>query len=668
MQPFLRTLCSLLLLWPIAGISQGIVADEDYGTAVSLKKKFKDDSYAAVKMLQQFTFDRDKDADKQPIVTAEEQGTVEFIGIKDFAVFQYYEYHNRFMKLSNFQRYDKYQSRWSLTGKKGYDRSVTDDGIFFDDSRVQFYSFRFMEKGRMAKVNWTRQYLDGKYLTRMFFHEEFPILEKTIEFKVPSWLDVEIRELNFAGYTITKTSGTEGKNTVYRYTVKDLPGLKSESRDLGLAYSHPHVIIQIKSFENGSEKKNVFQNTQDLYNWYRYLYKMSANEPAQLKDVVNKTIAGKPNDDEKIKALYYWVQDNIRYIAYEDGYAGYIPATAQEVYNVKYGDCKGMANLLTEMLRLANYDAHFTWIGTRHIPYDHSIPAMCVDNHAITTLYHGGKEFFLDATEKYAPMGENAYRIQGKSALIEKGTAFDEKKVPMTTGTDHKIKTQASFTLNGDILKGHVKITLTGNERTGFHQVYQEMPVTAREDYIKDIVELNDNTTASAITTSNLNNRELPVTVEGDVDLSNTINQIGDDRYLAIDFFPRYLAGYIPDAKRTRGYDFESVFSYEDEIELVLPANRKVIDLPEPLKIEQPGYSFSGAYEMKGNKLVLKKTLSIKNSVVSFQQLEPWKDFLMQVRDFNRNMVTIVKNDQPATPVKPTTKPATTKPATRTRG
>jgi hypothetical protein len=72
-----------------------------------------------------------------------------------------------------------------------------------------------------------------------------------------------------------------------------------------------------------------------------------------------------------------------------------------------------MANLLTEMLRLSGYDAHFTWIGTRSIPYSQSLPALCVNNHAITTLYYQDKEYFLDATEKYAPLGEKCLSHTG---------------------------------------------------------------------------------------------------------------------------------------------------------------------------------------------------------------------------------------------------------------
>ncbi len=147
---------------------------------------------------------------------------------------------------------------------------------------------------------------------------------------------------------------------------------------------------------------------------------MAGNETSSLKQQVTSLTNGKKSDEEKIKAIYYWVQDNIRYIAYEDGFSGYVPAKAQDVFAEKYGDCKGMANLLTENAEDRRLWCTLTWIGTRHIPYDHSVPVMCVDNHAITTLYFKGKEYFLDGTEKYAPFGEDAFRIQGKSALIGK--------------------------------------------------------------------------------------------------------------------------------------------------------------------------------------------------------------------------------------------------------
>jgi len=303
-----------------------------------------------------------------------------------------------------------------------------------------------------------------------------------------------------------------------------------------------------------------------------------------------------------------------------------------------------MANLMTEMLKLAGYDARFTWIGTRHIPYDHSVPVMCVDNHAITTLYFKGKEYFLDGTEKYAPFGEDAFRIQGKSALIEKGESFDEKKVPVTSATNNKMRTTASLVLSDGSLKGHVKVTLTGEERKDFHNGFHSMPKHAQQDFLEDMIEFgNTNLTATNIKNSDFSNREIPVVIEGDIDLTNNINVIGGSQYLSIDFFPKTLRNYMPGEKRTRGYDFESVFSFEDEIELTIPAGKKCIDLPTALSIDNPGYAFTGSYEITGNKVKLKKTLTLKDAVIPATELANWKSFLLKLKEFNSYLLTVTK-------------------------
>jgi hypothetical protein len=620
------------------------VSDQDENTAISLKKKFKDDAYAAVQMTQRYSFEKSKNEFQQPIVRVKEEGSVEFIALKDIAVFQFAQFHNRFVKLNSFYRYDKYQKKYIQSGKQGVDRSVTDDNIFFDDSRMQFYSFRFNQKGKMAKVNWESEYSDGKYLTRDFFNESFPVVEKIVEFEVPSWLDISFVEKNFEKYKIEKSQSSSGKNTVYRFKVNDVQAVKTESHSIAIAYTEPHILIQLKSFENQGEQIKLFQKTSDLYSWYNELYKKNANDVTVLKPQVTSLIADKKTDEEKIKAIYYWVQDNIRYIAYEDGYSGYVPSNVQQVFSEKYGDCKGMANLLTEMLKVAGYDAHFTWIGTRRIPYDHSIPVMCVDNHAITTLYFKGKEYYLDGTEKFAAFGENAFRIQGKSALIEKGESFDQKIVPVSSATENKFKTTASLSLSEGVLKGHVKLVVSGNERRSFHYTYQNTPKYLQEDFLREMLEFgNSNLTATHVKSSNMDDRNIPVQVEGDIDLTNNITTIGNNEYLSIDFFPKNLRNYLPDEKRTRGYDFQSVFSYEDDIELNLPPGKKCVDLPPSLTIDNSRWAFTGSYELTGNKVKLKKIFTIKDNIIPASELKSWKNFLEQIKEFNSYLLTITK-------------------------
>ena len=103
---------------------------------------------------------------------------------------------------------------------------------------------------------------------------------------------------------------------------------------------------------------------------------MMKDDTAVIKEKTLELTANAKSDEEKIRNIYYWVQDNIRYIAFEDGIAGFKPDEANNVLTKRYGDCKGMANLTRQMLKAAGFDARLTWIGTNHISYDYSTPSL----------------------------------------------------------------------------------------------------------------------------------------------------------------------------------------------------------------------------------------------------------------------------------------------------
>jgi len=618
--------------------------ENDISTAETYAKKYKDDDILCTSSYQFFTFDKGKNALNDKVVEIQEDAEYEFLSLKKFSSMAYPEYYNKFIQLKTFKRAFKYGSKYITSDRGGIDRSVTDDGVFFDDSRVQFYPLRFSQKGAMARITVKKAFTDGKYLTRIFFNSMYPIKEQVIEFKVPEWLTVDFKRMNFEGSKIEVKETTKGGYTNYVFIMKDIPAYKPEYRRIGRAYTDAHIIVQIKSFESKGEVLKGFDKVDDVYNWNNRLYLMAGNEKDKLTAQLSKITAGKTNDVEKIKAIYYWVQDNIRYIAYEDGYSGYIPSSAQDVLAKKYGDCKGMANLLTEMMKLSGYDAHFTWIGTRHLPYPQSTAALCVNNHAICTLYYGGKTYYLDGTESYGPFGENAFRIQGKEVMIANGDKFDIKTVPSTTANDNKVFTKADLVLANESLNGKVKVTITGNERTDFHQSYQDLPITSQQEFLNDYLEFgNDNMIATNVKTSDLKNRELPVVIEGDVDLSNTVNTISGDKYIGVDFFPKSLDRFIPDEKRIAGYDLDMLVKFEDEIALTIPGDKKFMDKPDNLELKYDGYEFKGEYTVTGNKIVLKKELAIKNSIVKKTDFVNWIKFIESIKEFNKYLLSITK-------------------------
>jgi hypothetical protein len=460
---------------------------------------------------------------------------------------------------------------------------------------------------------------------------------------VPSWLELEIVEKNFNNYKIKKDVKKDKNFTQYTFTAENLPGVKDEPSSLSRPYYLPHLVITVRSFTINQQKYNGLKSLDDMYSWYHLLYKKANNKPDELKGQVSQLTQGKSTDEEKIKSIYYWVQDNIRYIAFEEGYAGYIPQSVQDVFKNKYGDCKGMANLLTEMLKLAGYDAHFAWIGTREIPYDRmEIQSLCVDNHAISVLYLKGKTYFLDGTEKYAPLGRNAYRIQGKNVLVENGDAYKVEKVPAATMEENQLQTKANLTLKGNKIVGHINMSFDGEAKNFFHYIYNNIPTSKRGDFIKHLIELNNkNTEASNIKTSDFKDRDIPLSIEADIEISNQVTMVDNLCYTTIDFFPAAFGSFIPDEERQNPIDMDHVFILNDEVNFELPAKAKTQNLPAPFQSVFNNNSMEATYTVANNKIVLKKKLQLNSPVIQKEEFAAWKDFLNKIKEFDRNNVSI---------------------------
>lgn len=131
----------------------------------------------------------------------------------------------------------------------------------------------------------------------------------------------------------------------------------------------------------------------------------------------------------------------------------------------------------------------------------------------------------------------------------------------------------------------------------------------------------------------------------------------------------------MPDEKRMASYEFNSIYTIEDEIELNIPGY-KVKDLPQAMNMQASDYSFSGSYTPQTSKIVLKKQLSITTGTVKKSDFTNWSEFLKKLRDFNNNIVVVEKDPNyvapketapaAATPTKPaTTKPGAVKPAVK---
>src|SRR6185295_8592805 len=115
-----------------------------------------------------------------------------------------------------------------------------EEDIFHSDTRFCSIGFPLEEKGKAFQYRYENNYKDIKFLTSFYFSHYLPVGEESIEFIIPAWLEIELREFNFRNSGIEKKEIKENDLTRITYTVKNVPAFQQESSSPNHALSYPH--------------------------------------------------------------------------------------------------------------------------------------------------------------------------------------------------------------------------------------------------------------------------------------------------------------------------------------------------------------------------------------------------------------------------------------------
>ena len=517
------------------------------------------------------------------------------------------------------------------------------EDVFFSDEHICYFPLNIPKKGSTAVVTFNKTVNDPRYFTSIDFSEPYTITEKTVSISIPRWMKVELKEYNFEGFDIHKTTqynSSEDADQVV-YTIKNLPATTKESNSPGPTYVYPHLLVMCKSAQPQNEHFTYFNTLDDQYSWYHNLVNTTTANQAPVEAKAKELTAGLSNDLAKIKAIFYYVQDNIRYIAFEDGMAGFRPESADEVLRKKYGDCKGMANLTKSLLKAAGFDAHLCWLGTNHIAYDYQTPCLAVDNHMICALNYQGKTYFLDATETYLGFNEYAERIQGRQVLMENGDKYQLTHIPTAQSNQNADVETGKFSINGDGFNGSINHTWKGEDKEGFltglNSIKKEKAETAVINFLSAG---NAAYVISNLKLTNLNNPDQDVIANYSVNFKDGLSAFGKDYYIDLDRNKELRDAAIKIAERHHDYWFSHKINLSVEHELTLPAGYKTDQLPAALNIVNPDYEFHVQYTAVPGKLLYKKKLIIKNTHLPKTRFTQWNTDIEQLtRAYNESVI-----------------------------
>lgn len=530
-------------------------------------------------------------------------------------------------------------------GAKVQDKAYESNDIFHSDLRIQYVQIGSKERGETSSVSARKVYQDPKYLTSVYFNGPQNCLARNIQFTIPEGYDVELVPVNFEGYEITKTESTKRKSRVIQYQVKNIKGYAKYNMMPGRSHIYPHLLIMTKGYKDEQQEQVYFNSLDALYAWYHQLVLGVKNEPEALKEMVGELTAEAATDEQKIKNIFYWVQDNIRYIAFEDGIAGYQPENCQTVFYNRYGDCKGMANLTKEMLRLAGFDARLVWLGTKSVATTYATPSLSADNHMICAVKLGEEFVFLDGTEKHTVLGHYAERIQNQEVLIEDGDGYIHTKIPVQDHLRNSSIYNLEVTLEAEeTLKAKVVMQEQGEAMSRIVYLYTRTKNNEKEEAIKRYMRANeDHIVVEDFNMPEINRDATELLLEGTLMMRNRVSSFDDELYIYLDPYQIYESFAL---EEERTYDLWMSYKTNDQINATfhLPKGYKVSNLPESVSVKNDDFTIEASYEQVEGQLLYKVSVQVPNAEVKTEHLAVWNEAIKALGTFYEAPIVLVQS------------------------
>ena len=137
-----------------------------------------------------------------------------------------------------------------------------------------------------------------------------------------------------------------------------------------------------------------------------------------------------------------------------------------------------MANLLTEMLKLAGFDAHFAWIGYLDIPYDiKDVKSFMRSQSRYFRFIFKRQDLFYRRYRKvrrFLVRTPTAYRV--RQCWYRTVIRIKTEKVPDAKIDDNQIITKATLKLDNGKITGHIALTFNGSAKSLFSTMYNNIP------------------------------------------------------------------------------------------------------------------------------------------------------------------------------------------------
>ena len=497
----------------------------------------------------------------------------------------------------------------------------------YSNARIFIISFPEICEGATIeyKVTITRSQLINKkdFVLINPLQTQEPVLESSFSLTIPLGRQINLKTVNerynVFGVGLEPVVSVTPLAKTYQWRAKNIPQIIPEPQMPALEEVNPTILI------------SSFGSWQQIYDWWWLLAKDKIKADGQIKQRVAELTKGKAGDQAKLKAIYNFCAQKIRYVAVEYGQAGYEPHQAADIYKNKYGDCKDQAILLVAMLKQAGFIAWPVLIPTRDSYNMHAdFPAMLF-NHCIAAVLWNGRIVFMDPTAETCSFGDLPAGDQDRTVLVIKENGFEVGRTPLYPASHNTIRQRLSLTISGDeTVSAERTVSSTGvYDQAQRYWLLYTVPDVVKDKLAAKIQEISIGACLDGYTIDHLDNLNMPLELRYSFHGPEFLTLAGSLRIMAA------LAGLDMSAvaKPTRLYpiEYEIMDLKDTETVITLPPGYTIRYMPTSIRQENQWMKYDASYAIQASALIFRQTVELRQRVIAQQEYFAYKNFIEQL-------------------------------------
>lgn len=358
--------------------------------------------------------------------------------------------------------------------------------------------------------------------------------------------------------------------------------------------------------------------------------------------------AGAKTQEEKIKALYHFITQEIRYIDLSFmSVPQFSSNKADLVLKNKYADCKGMTSLFISLLNAVDISAYFALVPTYWFgDTDKEVPLNYQFNHVITAIPQGTGYLFLDPTASFSRYPFLPGVDQDILAVLLKEEGCHFQRTPLLPPEDNTTDITVTMQVEGNGgVKGTITEVLSGGDEPGVRGKYEK---TSWNNLKKDIEGYLSSSVAGIIVEdfeyTDPRDTSSPFALKIDYSIAKYTQKIDDLLIVSIPPIGSLINTVMYNAHR-REYSFYMQFLFNNTREIIIdvPVGYKVKKIPESFEVDTAYYYVKYGYVQKGEKLIAKEEFTIKKREIPADIYQEFKSACIKCTSLLRKDVVFQK-------------------------